>query len=110
VTRRGFDAVDLGKADQLMTQGKMGIVRADHIVVRLRWTAEQKVHLSSLGFTRSDTPLSTLFDFLGEGFRGSARPLAPLPPWGAKGRADSGFARDWRSHTLKPFQVRCEIH
>ena len=51
--------------------------------------------------------LSTLFDFAGEILRARARPLAPR---GAKGRADSGFARVWLSHTLKPFQVRWEMH
>ena len=35
VTRRGFDAFDPGKPDELVTQGKMGIVSANHIVVGL---------------------------------------------------------------------------
>jgi hypothetical protein len=35
VTSRGFDPLGPGELDELMTQGKMGIVRADHVVVRL---------------------------------------------------------------------------
>jgi len=35
VTRRGFDAVGLGIADELKAQREMGIVGADHVVVRL---------------------------------------------------------------------------
>jgi hypothetical protein len=35
VTRRGFDPFGPGELDELMTQGKMGIVRTDHVVVRL---------------------------------------------------------------------------
>ena len=35
VTRRGFDAFDPGKPDELVAQGKMGIVSANHIVVGL---------------------------------------------------------------------------
>jgi hypothetical protein len=35
VTGGRFDAFGSGELDQLMTQSKMGIVSADHIVVRL---------------------------------------------------------------------------
>jgi hypothetical protein len=35
VTRRSFDAFGPGKADELVTQGKMRIVGANHIVVGL---------------------------------------------------------------------------
>ena len=31
----GFDAFSLGEVDELMTQSKMGIVSANHVVVRL---------------------------------------------------------------------------
>jgi hypothetical protein len=35
VTSSGFDTFGRGELDELMTQGKMGIVGADHVVVRL---------------------------------------------------------------------------
>jgi len=35
VTSSGFDPFGPGELDELMTQGEMGIVGADHVVVRL---------------------------------------------------------------------------
>ena len=35
VTRSGFDTIGPGELDELMTQGKVGIVSANHVVVRL---------------------------------------------------------------------------
>ena len=42
VTSCGFDAFGPGELDELMTQGKMRIVRADHVVVRLEGSGRSR--------------------------------------------------------------------
>jgi len=101
-----FDAFGPGELDELMAQGKMGIVSANHVVARFgggrRMTGFIEHDLVSSDVRRRCPSFSS---FLAKNF---FAPRAPCPPspLGDKGRAVSGFARDCRSHTLNPFQVR----
>ena len=86
VTGGGFDAFGPSKLDQLMTQGKMGIVSANHIVVKLvgGWRSRRFIYHALVSpEVRSRCPLFSIL--VARNFFAPRAPWPPFPPGGPRG-------------------------
>ena len=86
VTGGSFDAFGAGELDQLMTQGKMGIVSANHIVVKLVGGRRSRRFIYHSLVSREVRPRCPPFSiFVAKNSFASRAPWPPFPPGGPRG-------------------------